>query len=270
MTDRTKLEDFYDSWSTKSEKDIEHDLCAAERKADLIVTGLSSHLRHHIHSVLDFGCGFGRFLDILAKRLDLKHAFGVDFSADAIRIAKNINDKTRLEFQQLHTLSASENVQLIQTFAPEGIDCILLIDLLEHIPDCVELLSALSTITPLFLIKLPIESSILDNYLLPKEFPGSNHSNGHLREFNVNDVHYFVRQIGLTPIVENTYVYHIDDMFPPPAGRRSFKGVIYRNGLKWLKLFSSWILPKRIFLRLIGGGGYYCLATFDKDHVLHP
>jgi SAM-dependent methyltransferase len=270
MTTKTGLEEFYSAWSAKSQEEIAYDLLAAERKANTVISGLADCLPQGLGCILDFGCGYGRFLSVVAATLHVKSAIGVDFSEAAIGVANEVNDNTLSQYHRLPTLSIVENIRFIKEIIPTPVDCVLLIDLLEHVPDCAGLLRELSSVAPLFIVKLPIEASVLDNYLLPKEYPGSNHSNGHLREFNVNDVHYFVRQIGLTPIKEDLYVYHIEDMFPPVTGALSFKGAIYRNALKWFKRICSWLLPKRIFLRLVGGGGYYCLATFDENHVLHP
>lgn len=109
----------------------------------------------------------------------------------------------------------------------------LLIDLLEHVPDCRALVASLAKFTKYFLIKLPVESSVLDNYILPKEYPGPLHSNGHLRGFDANRVHYFIRQLGLTPLFESLYVYHLEDIFPPAFRALPFRQKMIRGVLKF-------------------------------------
>ena len=51
---------------------------------------------------------------------------------------------------------------------------------------------------------------------------------------------------------------------------KHFYRILQRFTTKNFKLVCSWLLPKKIFLRLIGGGGYFCLATYKKDLILHP
>ncbi|HBI22231.1 MAG TPA: hypothetical protein DDY37_06585, partial [Legionella sp.] len=164
----------------------------------------------------------------------------------------------------------AENIQFLEKQLKSNVDAILLIDLLEHIPNCQALISALASHTRLFLIKLPIESSIIDDYLLPKEYPSSTHSNGHLREFNVNTVHYFIRSLGLTPMFETLYRYETKDSFPPLALGSPLKARLVRIAIMSVKKILSWILPTKIFLRLVGGGGYICVASYNARQVLNP
>jgi len=152
----------------------------------------------------------------------------------------------------------------------EKVDAILLIDLLEHVPDCQTLIGELAPHTRWFLIKLPVECSLFDNYLLPKEYPGSLHSNGHLREFDANNVYYFIRSLGLTPIFETLYRYEVDDSFPPVAPGTPWKSRLVRFVVKFVKVLLSWILPTKLFLRFVGGGGYICVASYNADHILKP
>ena len=267
------LEQFYSSWSEKSEKAIIEDVQAATRKANQIINGLtgSNIKKIRIKSIIDFGCGYGTILDAFAKHFQTDISLGFDFSMEAIKYANhNYSDKNKQYFKT-PSLDVFENVNFIKSkIRTNKVDCILLTDLLEHIPNCKELISELSKITTYFIIKLPIESSVLDNLILNKEYPSSAHSNGHLREFNVNDVHYFIRILGLTPIIESTYVYNINDAFPKQKQWNSLKHRLRHNIIKYFKLLCSVILPKTIFLRLIGGGGYYCIATFNEEHVLEP
>jgi hypothetical protein len=175
-----------------------------------------------------------------------------------------------LQFYRLDSLDIDENLDVMRAIAGGRVGCILLIDLLEHVPDCKELVAGLAEFTRYFIVKLPVESSAMDNYVLPKEYPSSVHSNGHLREFDANDVHYFIRQLGLTPLFETLYVYHAMDVFPPLPLGCSFKQRLMRRLLRIFKAVAVKVLPKKIYLRWVGGGGYFCLATFDRSHILNP
>ena len=50
----------------------------------------------------------------------------------------------------------------------DKLDAACLIDLLEHVPDPLQIIDSLSGITKYFIIKLPIENSIFDNYIMKK------------------------------------------------------------------------------------------------------
>jgi SAM-dependent methyltransferase len=267
-----KLEQFYESWSEKSEKGIKEDIQSAMRKTNKIIDGIGQNTsKIKIKSLIDFGCGYGTILDIFAKRYQTDISFGFDFSNEAIKYANQHYSDKNTQYFKVPSLNIYENIEFIKSkIGTQKVDCILLIDLLEHIPNCKELITELSKITTYFIIKLPLENSVLDNLVLNKEYPSSVHSNGHLREFSVNSVHYFIRTLGLTPTCESTYVYNINDTFPKQEKWDSLRHRIRHNILKYFKLLSSFILPKRIFLQLIGGGGYYCIATFNQDHMLNP
>lgn len=268
--EHNNLEQFYESWSGKSTAEIDYDIEASMRKADKIASSLPEEITRNIHTILDFGCGYGALLHRLRNNLNISSGIGVDFSAAAIEIAHHKYEENGLKFHKLATLDTAENESYLRSIAPQGVDCTLLVDLLEHVPDCKTLVASLAKLTKYFIIKLPVESSVFDNYVLPKEYPSSIHSNGHLREFDANNVHYFIRQIGLTPLHETLYIYHPRDAFPPCPANASLKQRAVRRGIIAFKRTASWLLPKKIFLRLVGGGGYICIATFDPSHVLNP
>jgi hypothetical protein len=174
-----------------------------------------------------------------------------------------------LEFHKLATLDASENVRFMKSIVGESVDAILLVDILEHVPDCNNLLINLSGLAKYFIIMVPLEENIFDNYFINKPYPSTRHYNGHVREFNVNSVHYFISKIGLTPIAEGVHIYEFKDSYPPqspsPIVRR-----LKINITKYLRILLAYLLPKKVYLRLIGLGRYYCVATFSKEHILDP
>lgn len=200
----------------------------------------------------------------------------------AVNYAKNNFTKANLNYYKLENLDSLDSIKLIRRkIEPlRKVGVIALIDLLEHVPDCIDLIEKLSSVTEYFLIKLPLEQSIFDNYIIKKKFPSPKHYNGHLREFNVNSVHYFIRKLGLNPIFEEVYIYNIKDAYPKQKIsfdnlssmqilKRCYR-ICQRFFIKWFKFCMSLILPKKIFLRIIGGGCYWCLATFEKTHILIP
>lgn len=265
------LERFYEEWSAKSSQAIDYDIAASVRKVDVIVSSIPQKHLEGMSSVMDFGCGYGAVLHRFQERLPhVDLAVGVDFSESAIELAKQRFEHESLKYHKLPALDIWDNLSFLRRIMPDGVDCMLLVDLLEHVPDCKTLVSELAAFTRYFIVKLPIESSAFDNYILPKEYPSPTHSNGHLREFDANNVYYFVRKLGMTPLFESLYVYHPDDTFPPLPASCSGRQKMVRWLLRGFKLVTAKILPRKIFLRWVGGGGYFCIATFDRSHILNP
>jgi len=264
------LDEFYQKWSAKSDSQIQADINSSLRKAETIAARLPKETLSQIKTMLDFGCGYGAFIDRFAKVIGVNWAGGVDFSCDAIRVAQTRYQSDALQFRKLSSLRIADNIEEIRRLIPGKVDCISLIDLLEHVPDCKTTVMSLAPLCSYFVIKLPVESAVLDNYLLPKEYPSALHSNGHFREFDANNVFYFIRKLGLTPIYETLYVYHINDTLPPLPAGSSIKRSLVHGVIKIVKRVGAAVLPTKIFLRLVGGGGYFCIATFNPEHMLVP
>lgn len=266
---KPNLSNFYNVWSSKSGAKINFDTKYAVKKAETISNNLPNEVKFKIKTVLDYGCGYGAFLNKFADLLNLEEAVGVDYSEEAIRVANDASTSENVKFKKLNSLNISDNIDAIKKLFSSNIDCITLIDFLEHIPDCRTALLQLSELCTLFIIKLPVEESIFDNYILKKEYPGILHSNGHLREFNVNNVYYFIRKIGLTPLYESLYLYDINETLPLQADGVGFKRRLSYFLVKIIKIICKQIMPKKIFMKVIGGGGYYCVATFNKELFLN-
>jgi len=265
-----ELNKFYQTWSKKSDKLINYDNESAGRKVDTILEGMPELNDLGIKSAVDFGCGYGKTLHDFYERMGLEKAYGFDVSEDAINYAQKNFASGGLQFHQLPNLDIVENTQVIKSNVDIEVDAVLLVDLLEHIPDCVSLVQNLSSIAKYFIIVLPIEENMINNYLLRKIYPSTKHYNGHVREFNANSVYYFIRKIGLTPIAEGIHIYDFKDSYPPQApGPISLRGIA-RKSLKYIRMMLALVLPKKIYLRLVGPGTYYCVATFSKEHILIP
>jgi len=266
----SELSEFYQTWSKDRAWLIDYDNEVAGRKVDTILQGMPELYDLDIKSVVDFGCGYGKTLSDLNERLKLEKAYGFDVSEKAINYAQQHFTSPGLQFHQLATLDITENTQFIKSIVGTGVDAILLVDLLEHIPDCNNLMLHLSGVTKYFVVMLPIEENMINNYFTKKIYPSTKHYNGHVREFNANSVYYFIRKIGLTPIAEGIHIYDFRDSYPPqPPAPITLRGIA-RKSLKYLRIILAQILPTKIYLRLIGPGTYYCIATYNKEHVLTP
>jgi 2-polyprenyl-3-methyl-5-hydroxy-6-metoxy-1,4-benzoquinol methylase len=80
--------------------------------------------RVEFDSLLDVGCGEGRFLREVSKRFTGKRLLGVDFSARAVEYARLLNPG--LSFARADIASGTE--------ARERFDVVTLIETLEHVP----------------------------------------------------------------------------------------------------------------------------------------
>jgi len=76
------------------------------------------------NSLLDVGCGDGRFLHEVNKQLNISSLLGVDYSQKAIELAKVLNPNI------LFIAGDIKNRELTKNY----FDCITLIETLEHIP----------------------------------------------------------------------------------------------------------------------------------------
>lgn len=72
------LESFYAAWSEKDQESISFDVTFAKRKADEILSGLSSEVFAGMRHVVEVGCGYGKFLSEMSWRLGLESAIGID------------------------------------------------------------------------------------------------------------------------------------------------------------------------------------------------
>lgn len=264
------LKEFYLSWSNKSIDMIEYDNESAVRKIDVVLNGMPIIRDLNIKKIIDFGCGYGKALQNCVARLNLGKSYGFDFSEIAINYATSNFGSDVLEYHRLMDLDIDKNINFIKSITGGEVDCILLIDLLEHVPDCINLMLKLSELTNLFIIKLPIEENILINYMQNKGYPSTKEGNGHLREFSANTVYYFIRKIGLTPIAEGIHIYDWRDSYPPPPVKLTTRHFLIRNTIKLFQMTMALLLPKKIYIRLCGPGSYYCVATFNKEHILNP
>jgi|WetSurMetagenome_2_1015567.scaffolds.fasta_scaffold00106_14 SAM-dependent methyltransferase len=264
------LNEFYRAWSEKEPWLIAYEGEAACRKVDTILQGMPELRDLDIKSAVDFGCGYGKALHDFYNKLKLEKAYGFDVSENGVDYARRNYASSELQYHKLSGFDNYQNAQFIKSVVGSGVDVVLLIDLLEHIPDCNSLMLSLSSITKYFIVLLPIEENMINNYFVRKIYPSTRHYNGHLREFNVNSVYYFIRKLGLTPIAEGIHIYAFKDSYPPqPPAPISLRGIA-RKSLKYIRMILSRVLPEKIYIRLVGPGAYYCIATFNKDHILNP
>ena len=75
------------------------------------------------YSLIDIGCGDGRFLREVAKRYPRAELLGVDYSERAVQLAKALNPNLNYKA-----------VNIIEESLPDRFDVATLVEVLEHIP----------------------------------------------------------------------------------------------------------------------------------------
>jgi len=78
----------------------------------------------NFHSLIDIGCGDGRFLSEVSQRFGEKHLYGIDYSEAAIRLAQALVPNVTWIHGNITCKSS----------LPQAFDVVTLIETLEHIP----------------------------------------------------------------------------------------------------------------------------------------
>lgn len=132
LKDNSRLENFYDSVYTKGEE---------KHFTSFVVSGTHSEEANEVlreidwneKSILDVGCGTGYFAHLVSKyKCTIK---GIDFSEEAIKIAKTNYKKTNLSFEKIDIQNEDKKL--------EKFDIITSLGTLEHMDNPLEILSIL-------------------------------------------------------------------------------------------------------------------------------
>ena len=265
------LDNYYRNWHTKSPEEMEYDISASVEKSAEACRLLNKIDIGPINSVLELGCGFGRNIVEILNYTKASFGLGCDVSEKSIEFANENYANDTIRFLRTSSLDIQTTVSEIHEVYNNTFDLLILFDVLEHVPKPKEVIREISKMTKYFFIILPLDDTIFENYFLPeraKVYPSFYHSDGHLWEFNVNDVHKFISSLGLAPIVYDYQIWSTNAQFPSFLRPKSIKGKILYNFWKWCNYLCKKLLPKKIFLRLMGRGYFVCLATWHSDNVL--
>jgi SAM-dependent methyltransferase len=190
-------DDFYEKYGTEwihSERREWERICASSKVSYLlsIMGGLKPK------SILDFGCGLGDALDMLARHYQTKVAIGIDIASTMIASAK-------LQYPRYSFIKGSiEKLDNIQ------VDLITFFDVLEHIEDIPSVLQAAKRSANWIAILIPLEKTRLIsvlNMLVGLKDGKSRHyySEGHLYEFNRSEVEQIIADANLRILAQKTY-----------------------------------------------------------------
>ena len=129
--------------------------------------------------ILDFGCGLGDALSLLAKHFHSESAVGIDISSTMIEYA-------RKQYPE-HTFVVG-SIERLKDFR---VDLITFFDVLEHIEDIQQVLEIAGTIAEYVGIGIPLEKtfyiSLLNTLHLKEKKSRLYLLEGHVHEFNRSD-----------------------------------------------------------------------------------
>lgn len=179
-------------------------------------------------TVCEVGCGAGEILKQLSAALPLTHFVGYELSPQAIALCKT-RQSASTEYLQKNILNESV-----------FFDCLLCIDVFEHVEDYIGFIKALKTKATYSIFHIPLDVSVLS--IARCSLITTRAGVGHL--------HYFTRETALATlrdcgyeVVDSFYTVAFDDL--PGKTLKSRVGRIPRK-----LLFS---LSPHLAVRLLGG-----------------
>jgi SAM-dependent methyltransferase len=207
-------------------------------------------------SILDYGCGLGDALHLLANHFQVTDATGVDISSTMIAAAR----REHPEYTFVHG-----GVEMVEG---RKVDLITFIDVLEHLEDIPLALSTAKRSATYIAIKIPLEKTWLIALLnvlgLKQSRSLAYESEGHLYEFNRGEIEAILSKTGLMIIrAQRRFVMGREFLFSDLVGRRMRD----KTGLLGKVNYCLYVLLKRLpysvttsILRLYMGDDLYIVC----------
>lgn len=161
-------EDYADHWLHPDEgkiKDLE-----SRYKIKILSSMIPKRIK--IDNILEFGCGNAAGLRFMAEKRGSKNLFGIDISQKMVELAKKNCPKGKF---------LKGGLEVLKKFN-EPIDLILLLDILEHLPDPQKALEVASQKASFLGIKIPLEKTLVNRII-----GYSSREAGHLHFFSEDD-----------------------------------------------------------------------------------
>lgn len=167
--------------------------------------------------VVEVGTGTGALLNELSMQLsDIKKFHGYDIAPDAIELAKK-KEHQRLSFYHSDFLQTRKNT-----------DCMLVIDVVEHVPDYYRFLEELKPRADYFIFHIPLDLSCR-TLLKPHVMHQQRLSVGHIHYFSKEMVWWMLHDTGYETI-DWFYTKPMLDIRPQHSIKNKIKKTI-RNAL---------------------------------------
>jgi SAM-dependent methyltransferase len=199
--------------------------------------------RHSLRprSVAELGCGAGAILGALSKQGVLESArfFGYDISPKAIELARRTND-SRITFLCQDLLSP-ENA--------ERFDLLLVVDVVEHVPDYLGFLARCRPKAEHKIFHIPLDLHV--SALLRNSFMAGRYSVGHL--------HYFTADSAIATLKDSGYEI-LESAFTNPAIDLFRQSPTVKKGLANIPRWAISRFSTGLAARLLGGYSLLVLA----------
>lgn len=127
-------------------------------------------------NILEIGCAMGILLNKIASRLSIRSTFGLDISAENIKVAKELYPDTIFFQGTIEDLA----VIIPREISFSRFHLVVLSDIVEHIPDDLKFMKMVKEITSFVLINLPLEKCFKNRN---RQY-GENDPSGHLRSYD--------------------------------------------------------------------------------------
>jgi SAM-dependent methyltransferase len=211
----------------------------AEDAEDKVADVFESIRRAHLHprSICDVGCGAGNVLERLHRTLRTERAVGYDISRHAIGLASR------------HVAPGLRFVAGPVENDAEPFDLMLLLDVIEHVPEPVSFLVSLRDIAPTAILNIPLELCVL-KVLSADSLARGRRTLGHVHYFNEGVARELLREAG----------YAVTDTWFSPPGTGRVVEDPWRRALRAAQRAATRTRP-RLAARTIGGCSLMVVAT---------
>jgi len=194
--------------------------------------------------ICEVGCGAGEILLFLKDRFPQSVICGFDISVDAERFWTNHNGRDVKYFRKDFIESGSERY-----------DCILLLDVIEHLENPFAFLEKIRQRGKYFIFHIPLDLSawsILRKNVLLKQ------------RDKVGHIHFFTKDLALALLREagfNVIQWNYTDAFftAPNLG-------LITKGFSWIRWFAL-VFGRNFAARLLGGQTLLVLATISSGNA---
>lgn len=205
------------------------------------IIGMIKKLRLPVTDIIEAGCGSGRILAELSKQFTDARLRGYDLSPQAINIAKQYESE-RVTFYEADLLKDGN----------ASAELLLLIDVLEHVPDYYGMLEGLHSKAKHFIFHIPLDlscRSILKPVLLMQQ----RQTSGHIHYFSKEMVLWMLHDTGYQ-VMDWWYTKPTSDLQAEPGfkqkAKRSARNISFNlskdKAVKWWGGYSMLIAARAI------------------------
>jgi ubiquinone/menaquinone biosynthesis C-methylase UbiE len=223
-------ETYREIWSKTERRELERlDTANKIKNLSTLLNGIKPR------SILDYGCGLGDALHLLANRFKVTDATGVDISSTMIGAARREHPECTFVHGGIEVVEGRK------------LDLITFIDVLEHLEDIPAVLTIAKRSATYIAIKIPLEKTwliaLLNVLRLKQPRSLAYESEGHLYEFNRGEIEAILSKTGLMTIrAQHRFVMEREFLFSDLVGRRMKN----KTGLIGKLNYCLYLLLKRL------------------------